>query len=307
MSMRLFVDMDGTLAEWRRAVNIEALYERGYFANLHPCGNVVEAIRQIIDAGYEVYVLSGVLADSKYAVAEKRQWIARWLPEIPEERCLFPPCGTRKEEYVSGGIRSGQDYLLDDYTKNLNEWSGVGIKLLNGLNHTHSTWTGSRVSGYVPAHELAHDVIDIMDGALIRHPVPRPANLRNILILGTGGTGCRVINACGEELFFSEEEKEIRSMDSYLRSLLSEAHLLVIWDRKDVLRVLGMIGFSLATIPLLELGKLPEGMHPLRPTRNEERLLQYYWKTQYPAAPRGFTPGVQMIQEEISEELLLRY
>ena len=33
---RLFVDMDGTLAEFRKVTALEELYERGYFSGLRP-------------------------------------------------------------------------------------------------------------------------------------------------------------------------------------------------------------------------------------------------------------------------------
>ena len=42
---RLFVDMDGTLAVFNRIDKLETLYERGYFADLTPQVNVVEAVR----------------------------------------------------------------------------------------------------------------------------------------------------------------------------------------------------------------------------------------------------------------------
>ena len=50
---RLFVDMDGTLAEWQSPVasSEEQLYRilksRGYFRNLRPHTNVVEAVRKL--------------------------------------------------------------------------------------------------------------------------------------------------------------------------------------------------------------------------------------------------------------------
>lgn len=52
---RLFVDMDGTLAVFNRIDKLETLYERGYFADLTPQANVVEAVR-ILQARSEVEV-----------------------------------------------------------------------------------------------------------------------------------------------------------------------------------------------------------------------------------------------------------
>ena len=39
--LRLFVDMDGTLAEFRSVDTLETLYEKGYFAELRPQETVV--------------------------------------------------------------------------------------------------------------------------------------------------------------------------------------------------------------------------------------------------------------------------
>ena len=46
--LRLYVDMDGTLAEFKKVDTLEKLYEKGYFLNLEPHMNVVEAIRSIV-------------------------------------------------------------------------------------------------------------------------------------------------------------------------------------------------------------------------------------------------------------------
>ena len=59
---RLFVDMDGTLAEFRKVTALEELYERGYFSGLRPQEQLraaaVQALREsglrIDDAGIEI-------------------------------------------------------------------------------------------------------------------------------------------------------------------------------------------------------------------------------------------------------------
>ncbi|MFQ9404087.1 MAG: hypothetical protein ACLR1Z_09985, partial [Eubacterium sp.] len=45
---RLFVDMDGTLAEFKPVDTLETLYEKDYFLNLKPNENVLGAIKQLI-------------------------------------------------------------------------------------------------------------------------------------------------------------------------------------------------------------------------------------------------------------------
>lgn len=144
---RLFVDMDGTLAKFIDQTDTPgALLEPGYFESLPPQQNVVEAIKQLTKApALEVYVLSAAL-DLPNAVPEKNAWLDAHLPEIDLEHRLFPAHNQLKSMFTPGGLRHS-DILLDDYSRNLHDWvqaGGIGIKLLNGINNNHGTWTKSQ-------------------------------------------------------------------------------------------------------------------------------------------------------------------
>lgn len=163
---RLFVDMDGTLAEFKTVDTLETLYEKDYFINLKPNENVLGAIKQLIaDNDFDVYILSAYLTDSRYALEEKNAWLDKYLPELPQEKRLFVPCGTDKSVAVPGLIRP-DDYLLDDYTKNLSEWEppAKGIKLINGINHTNGTWQGDKIQFTHAPEELSSMISDVMKG-----------------------------------------------------------------------------------------------------------------------------------------------
>ena len=163
---RLFVDMDGTLAEVKTVDTLETLYEKDYFINLKPNENVLGAIKQLIaDNDFDVYILSAYLTDSRYALEEKNAWLDKYLPELPQEKRLFVPCGTDKSVAVPGLIRP-DDYLLDDYTKNLSEWEppAKGIKLINGINHTNGTWQGDKIQFTHAPEELSSMISDVMKG-----------------------------------------------------------------------------------------------------------------------------------------------
>lgn len=162
---RLFVDMDGTLAEFRQVDTLEQIYEKGYFLNLKPQQEVVEAVKLIMQEcpDIEVNILSSVLSDSRYALQEKNEWLDRYLPEVDASHRFFPVCGTDKKEVLKGGI-TADDYLLDDYTLNLNAWEppGGGIKLLNGINHTRGTWQKSMVACMQTPETLAADIAAVV-------------------------------------------------------------------------------------------------------------------------------------------------
>ena len=170
---RLFVDMDGTLAEFKVVDSYERLYEQHYYERLRPNENVVEAVRNIIleHPEIEVYILSSVLADSKYSLSEKQDWLRKYLPECPEENWIFPPCGSCKKDHVPNGIGS-DDYLLDDYSLKLSFWDppAKGIKLLNGINGNNGTWdkisserNGSSVSSFNKSEILAEKICRIIN------------------------------------------------------------------------------------------------------------------------------------------------
>lgn len=166
VKMRLFVDLDGTLAEFKPVDTLETLYEEGYFRNLKPQKSVVDAINFILrDSNIEVYILSSVLTDSRYALQEKNMWIDKFLPDIPKERRIFPPCGADKKLFIEGGV-STSDFLLDDYSVNLNSWEppARGIKLMNGINGTKGSWRSEKLSMDKSAEELAMNIVNIMFG-----------------------------------------------------------------------------------------------------------------------------------------------
>lgn len=161
---RLFVDMDGTLCEFKAVTELEQLYEKGYFRNLKPQENVVEAVREMCKSKeYEVYVLSAVLTDSEYALDEKNEWLNDFLPEIDESHRIFTPCGQDKKDYIEN--LTATDFLLDDYTKNLLSWEppATGIKLLNGINDTHGTWKSHKLAHTTTPDELRTQIEKIME------------------------------------------------------------------------------------------------------------------------------------------------
>lgn len=162
--MRFFIDMDGTLAKWNN-VEFEQLFEEGYYRNLEPNEDILSDVNKLIEQGEDVYILSCVLPESKYALEEKKEWLKQYVPNLPEDKYIFVPYGENKADYLKEHYSpiTNKDYLIDDYTKNLVEWKeygGIGVKYLNGINHTKGTWNGLMI------YEKPHGVDEIQDKSL---------------------------------------------------------------------------------------------------------------------------------------------
>ena len=181
--LRLFVDMDGTLAKWEDVPYFERLLEKGYFLERPPLQNVIDAVRTIHEQhpDVEIYILSSCLKESEYAEAEKNAWLDQYLPEIDADHRLFPAFGEDKTTAIHGGIRKN-DFLLDDYSQNLFLFDppATGIKILNGINHTRESWKKNALSFEKSGQELADDIFAIMDYKIqIRDRKPQGITIDN--------------------------------------------------------------------------------------------------------------------------------
>lgn len=189
---RLYIDMDGTLTEWRSFVLKVENYEQkeilleklnnlllqpGYFISLEPHMNIVNAIRELCKE-YDVYILSCVLPkeEEPNPSTEKREWLRTYLPEIDDDHIIFVPDGENKTKYIEGGIREG-DVCLDDYTPKLvdfEEAGGIGVKVLNKVNESKGSWKGNTISIETPSHIIVRDLRNLLEGKVsrIQHKSP---------------------------------------------------------------------------------------------------------------------------------------
>lgn len=161
---RYFIDIDGTLAVY--ISKDYAWWEiDGIFRYLQPQKNVLSAIRQLIQQGEEVYIITAHHKHTPQVKADKIFWLEQYLPEIKLDHQIYTLCGEDKTTYIPNGVKS-TDILLDDFNRNLANWraaGGTSIKLLNGLNSKES-WNGE----YIYSTDTEKEITEMLMGVSFR-------------------------------------------------------------------------------------------------------------------------------------------
>lgn len=235
--MRLFVDMDGTIAKWNN-VAFEDLYQHGYYKNLEPDSAILDEVKMLIELNIDVYILSAYLPDiyddntgelikKSYALQDKQEWIEKYLPEINKDNVIFVPYGTNKAEYLKENYSPvyEDDYLLDDYTNNLNEWEGyggTGIKYRNGINGTKGTWKGLSVEhtepnlfATIPETSKILNELNKLDYDSGYYDFNNSTELYNII---------SIISFVQKEVVTKIDPKDIKSMKQLIEALNKEGY-----------------------------------------------------------------------------------
>ena len=174
---RLYIDIDGTLARFHDVDKhfIEAMWQEGFYRDLKPFENMVEgaALFTRLHPEIDVYILSAVLeTDPPFAEKEKNEWLQKYLPEVDQDHRIFTKAGHDKTEYIQD--LSQNDYLLDDYNRNLREFEAAGanaIKFKNDINHRGegayggekgALWTGKMVSYDSPPETICSQLEEFL-------------------------------------------------------------------------------------------------------------------------------------------------
>lgn len=120
----IYIDMDNTLVDYlkhAKELNLdpkEAKHVRGFFRNLKPIPDAIEAYNKLAKY-FDVYLLTTAPWSNPYACVEKFEWVKEWLPNAYKNLII-----SHHKELNIG------DYLIDDSTLNgAGEFTGEHIQI----------------------------------------------------------------------------------------------------------------------------------------------------------------------------------
>jgi 5'(3')-deoxyribonucleotidase len=144
--IRIFLDLDGTLARFNVRNALERFdKEVGFFANLLAYKGI-EKVNELALTN-QLFIISA--SPNEQADKDKLQWLQKYLPNIQEDNVTLCRLGQNKAQIIQDKyniVINEECYLLDDYTKNLNEWEsfgGKGIKRITTVSdNSTKKWKG---------------------------------------------------------------------------------------------------------------------------------------------------------------------
>ena len=155
---KIFLDLDGTLARFNVPNALQRFAtEEFFFKNLLPYKNIGEIDKMALKGN--VYIISA--SPNIKADIDKMEWVQKWLPCLPLQNIIICRIGTNKAEHIKSKLHieiNSDCILLDDYTKNLQEWEtagGVGIKRLTKVaDNSTKKWQGLQIKDLCELAEL---------------------------------------------------------------------------------------------------------------------------------------------------------
>ena len=143
---KIFLDLDGTLARFNVPNALERFdKEEGFFARLKAYKDI-EVVNELAKTN-KLFIISA--SPNEQADKDKMIWINKYLPNIDVKNITICRLGQSKAKIIQDKYNitiNDKCYLLDDYTKNLNEWEnfgGKGIKRLTTVSdNSTKKWKG---------------------------------------------------------------------------------------------------------------------------------------------------------------------
>ena len=158
---KYFFDADGVLFLYERDAYVgeNPVWLRKnehYFRNLKPDKKMMEVVDKLHQKSRytddEIFILTslrndGVIFNEHFH--DKITSFNKWFPYIDINHIIIATSSKRDTvEFITNNPISDSDILIDDFNKNLTEWSDAGgksVKYCNGINNPFS-WPGLKIN-----------------------------------------------------------------------------------------------------------------------------------------------------------------
>lgn len=181
----LWFDMDGVICKYERDAylpknpNMTPAFitkDEHYFATCKPDVKALNVMTRLVFGGVPVGVCSSVWQDDKRIrdeqITDKLKWIERNLKDLFAAGFDIPVVfsGYSKSAAIkAAGLwesTAENNILVDDYRKNLEQWTKEGAVAVKYLNHINSPWNGLQVSCDSSAEEIANCLFDLASSSM---------------------------------------------------------------------------------------------------------------------------------------------
>lgn len=131
----------------------EILHRKGTFFDLEPSPGFVKCVKDLIEEGYEVRILTHPQWTSDHCLVEKINWVKKHLPFFDLNNLMMTK--------LKGEVAKENRILLDDNPENLKSWEKEGgIGVCFGTIKYSQKWEGYKVSNF----EEFKDLIKKLEG-----------------------------------------------------------------------------------------------------------------------------------------------
>lgn len=130
---RVFIDMDGVIVDFEAYMQTtgmnshEVKHAPGSYLNMQPIPGALDAVRSVIDMGFEVWIATKPPTGVAHAYSDKVLWILQHLPELKRNVIIT---------HDKGLLGDSDDFLCDDrpHKANCERFQGTLLRFVDGFH-----------------------------------------------------------------------------------------------------------------------------------------------------------------------------